>query len=143
MSETVYLTCVKVGSKLRVRIISEGYNPDANCQFPRAIRLEGRKYSVPVLAVTFSKGPAGKFFYRVRKSAITVVDEIELVNKVFGEEKSMCVICWDEENDVVVVPCGHYCMCQTCAEVLQKSTQKCPLCRGKISMIVDRSQIQT
>lgn len=143
MSETVYLKCVKVGSKLRVRIISDGYNFNANCQFPRSIRIDGRKYSAPVSAITFAKGPAGKFFYRVRKSAITVVSEIESVSKVYGDEKSMCVVCWDKENDVVIVPCGHFCLCQNCAEVLQKSTQKCPLCRSKISMVVDRSQIQT
>jgi hypothetical protein len=143
MSEIVYLKCVKVGSKLRVRIISDGYNPNANCQFPRAIRRERRKYSVPVSAISFAKGPAGKFFYRVRKGDITVVGEIESVNKVYGDEKSTCVVCWDEENDVVVVPCGHFCLCQKCAGVLQNSTRKCPLCRGEISMVVDRSQIQT
>ncbi len=143
MSEIVYLKCVKVGSKLRVRIISNGYNNNANCQFPRVIRRVGRKYSVPVSAISFAKGPTGKFFYRVRKSAITVVDKIESVNKIYGDEKSMCVVCWDKENEIVVVPCGHYCLCQNCAEVLQKSTQKCPLCRSTINMIVDRSQIQT
>ena len=45
--QQVYLECVREKSKLRVRIISPGYYSDANCQFPRAIRVEGRKYSVP------------------------------------------------------------------------------------------------
>jgi len=40
--DIVYLQCVKVKNKLRVRITTPGYKNDANCQFPRAIRVEGR-----------------------------------------------------------------------------------------------------
>ncbi len=53
----VRLQCVKEGSKLRVRIISHGYNHDANCQFPRNIRAPGRQYSVPISDVSFTEGP--------------------------------------------------------------------------------------
>lgn len=35
------LKCVKEGSKLRIKIISDGYLNSANCQFPRALRVMG------------------------------------------------------------------------------------------------------
>ena len=65
--ELVRLKCVKEGSKLRVRIISAGYNPRANCQFPRAIRVEGREYTYPATDVVFAESAQHKFFYRIMK----------------------------------------------------------------------------
>lgn len=48
----VELVCIKVQSKLRVRITSPGYLNDANCQFPRDLRVEGRRFQVPAVYVT-------------------------------------------------------------------------------------------
>lgn len=42
----VIVQCVKEGSKLRVKVISSGYNSDWMVQFPRNIREEGVKYLV-------------------------------------------------------------------------------------------------
>ncbi len=85
--EDVRLRCVKVSGKLRVRIISNGYNPDANCQFPRKIREEGREYTAPSSAITFSEGPNLKFFYRVKKSQITIIQQDITIEKVFGDNE--------------------------------------------------------
>ncbi len=46
ISEGVVLQCIKEGSQLRVRIISEGYNSQWNVQFPNELRQEGAKYLV-------------------------------------------------------------------------------------------------
>jgi predicted DNA-binding WGR domain protein len=46
ISAGVVLQCVKEGSQLRVRIISEGYNLQWNVQFPNELRQEGAKYLV-------------------------------------------------------------------------------------------------
>lgn len=153
-SPLVYFKCVKERSKLRVRIISPGYNNEANCQFPRAIRRDGGRYSAPPTAITFARGPAGKFFYRVSKSYIKTVDAIEditqdlaevkvSVDKVYEDEDSGCVVCLDAGHEVVIVPCGHFCMCKECATTLQHSTHKCPMCRGRIDLLVTKDQIQT
>ena len=151
----VYFQCVSDGPKLRVRIISPGYNREANCQFPRAIRVPGRKYSAPASYLRFARGSAGKFFYRVRKAGITVLDDgVEVkfraddvkvkLDKVYGEEDDpTCVICLSEERSVVIVPCGHYCMCTDCAGHIAHSTQKCPMCRGRVDLVVTRENIQT
>ena len=66
MVDFVRLKCVKEGSKLRIKIVSPGFSPDANCQFPKNIRLEGREYEVPAGDVSLCD-TRGKFFYRVKK----------------------------------------------------------------------------
>jgi uncharacterized protein YggU (UPF0235/DUF167 family) len=147
---TIYLKCVREGSKLRVRITSPGYNNQANCQFPRAIRSVGKKYSVPPEAITFARGPAGKFFYRIKKNLITVLDYDTLppetkvnVDRIYEDENADCVVCMDASHEVVIVPCGHFCMCKECANILQNSSGKCPMCRGDIHLVVGKDQIQT
>lgn len=45
---------------------------------------------------------------------------------------SECVVCMELESQVIFLPCGHVCCCQTCSDALQS----CPLCRGSISQRV-------
>lgn len=141
--ELIYFTCVKANSKLRVRIISPGFNHEANCQFPRAIRLEGRKYSAPRSNLSFAQNN-GKFFYRVSKHNIKIIDDIPeqkiKMDKIYETEE--CVICMENDNEVVMYPCGHFCMCKSCSDQIIKTTNKCPLCRKQITMAVTRDQLQ-
>jgi len=139
----VYFTCVKVKSKLRIRITSQGYKNGANCQFPRAIRKEGGQYRAPTHAVTLAK-QHGKYFYRVSRSAVEIIEdtsEVPTLEKVFKEEGD-CVVCMDASPEMAVAPCGHFCMCQKCATRMQKDGKSCPMCRGTISAIVPEDQIQ-
>ncbi len=48
----VLVQCVRDGSKLRARVVSDGYDPNLNMRFPRAIRQDGILYVVD--AVTLS-----------------------------------------------------------------------------------------
>ncbi|ACC82084.1 vWA domain-containing protein [Nostoc punctiforme] len=57
----VELYCVREGGKLRVKVISEGYDSAKNVQFPRSIRAEGARYVVEGLELS-NEGT----FYRVR-----------------------------------------------------------------------------
>ncbi|MEH1928230.1 vWA domain-containing protein [Nostoc sp.] len=57
----VELYCVREGGKLRIKVMSKGYDSTKNIQFPRAIRAEGARYVVEGLEVS-SDGT----FYRVR-----------------------------------------------------------------------------
>ncbi len=45
-SAGVMVECFKEGGKLRVRVISAGYNKELRCQFPKGIRKEGARYMV-------------------------------------------------------------------------------------------------
>ncbi|NEP62709.1 MAG: VWA domain-containing protein [Symploca sp. SIO2G7] len=56
----VLVKCVREKGKLRVRVISEGYNQDFNVQFPRRLREEGATYLVEEIKLSADGG-----FYRV------------------------------------------------------------------------------
>ncbi len=55
----VILKCDRIKGKLRIRVISEGYNPEFNVQFPRSIREEGASYLVDKVELS-----ANGTFYR-------------------------------------------------------------------------------
>ncbi|WP_254174233.1 vWA domain-containing protein [Planktothrix pseudagardhii] len=55
----VLVECIREGGKLRVRVISDGYNPEFNVQFPRHIREEGVTYIVEEIKLS-----ANGDFYR-------------------------------------------------------------------------------
>ena len=46
VGDGVLVQCLKDKSKLRARVVSDGYNPDWNMRFPRSIREEGMMYVV-------------------------------------------------------------------------------------------------
>lgn len=54
----VLLKCEKIGGKLRIRVISEGYNSDLNVQFPRSIRENGVTYVVDKVELV----PSGNYY---------------------------------------------------------------------------------
>eukprot|EP01103_Thecamoeba_quadrilineata_P001057 TRINITY_DN10936_c0_g1_i1.p1 TRINITY_DN10936_c0_g1~~TRINITY_DN10936_c0_g1_i1.p1 ORF type:complete len:389 (+),score=76.94 TRINITY_DN10936_c0_g1_i1:69-1235(+) len=43
-------------------------------------------------------------------------------------ETHICKVCNEQEIDVLLLPCGHFCVCETCASSLPLS--KCPICRA-------------
>lgn len=139
--DSVFFKCVKEGSRLRVRISTSGYFPEANVQFPRSIRKVGATYTAPSAAVTLARGPAGKYFYRVKKGEIVCKDIIYEVKGLFSGDDSDCVICMSNPYDVVIVPCGHYCICRECSNKLIESGMNCPICRGNIDAAVSRDKI--
>jgi hypothetical protein len=150
--EFVRLKCVKEGNKLRIKIISPGYSSEANCQFPKNIRVDGREYTVPKSDVVLAD-TRGKFFYRIKKNNITVHDGPAPVDpsldlsklKVYGDENLVeCNVCMNDvlaQPDIVFVifsPCGHFCCCSGCA----KQLKICPMCRAKIGQLVTKDQLQ-
>ncbi len=57
----ITLRCEKVGGKLRIRVTADGFDPNKNVQFPRAIREEGVTYLVDHVLPS-----ADGSFYRVQ-----------------------------------------------------------------------------
>lgn len=61
VGDAVELHCVREGGKLRVKVLSDGYDSSKNVQFPRAIRAEGARYVVAGLELSNDGS-----FYRVQ-----------------------------------------------------------------------------
>ena len=137
--EFVELKCVKEKSKLRVKIVTPGYFNDANCQFPRDLRIEGRKFRVRpehVKLVTMR----GKWFYSVLKQDhIEIVKDEDLKDMIIYEDKddNICSICMTDEKRMVFNPCGHYYTCINCSKIFEK----CPYCSKPIDSTIDRTLI--
>ena len=58
-------------------------------------------------------------------------------------EESLCVVCLDAPRWYAMVPCGHQCVCETCAKEFKPKTVKkrktrkdCPVCRAKIDQTI-------
>ena len=58
-TDKVVVECFAQGSKIRARVVSDGFDPTKNCQFPKAIRAVGKRFTVDTVV------DAGSF-YRVR-----------------------------------------------------------------------------
>ena len=149
MDDYVQFKCIKEKSRLRIKIISPGYNHEANCQFPRNIRTNGGLYKAPKSSVSFGKGPRGKFFYRVHRNSIQIIDKKELekdvkikINKIYEDKKDRdCLVCFENPHTIIFVPCGHYCICNECNINLKKNNYICPMCRSHIELAVTEDQI--
>jgi hypothetical protein len=135
---SVELVCVKVKSKLRVRITTPGYLNQANCQFPRDLRVEGRRFEVPAHFVRLVQ-LRGKHFYSVPRGVAKVIDfdQQNAIQIYEDEDSSECAICLCEPKQMVFVPCGHYYCCNSCTRRLQK----CPICRELIAHSIVKSEL--
>lgn len=148
----VLLKCVKEGSRLRVKMMSSApFIKGINCQFPRNIRQEGLYYvlkSEDISLKTNFYSAMGKniiihqtFNIEEIKNYINDLDNTDNKIKprvIFGDdEEPECIVCLTENKTIVFSPCGHYCCCSDCS----KQCKKCPLCRGNILSMLNRSEI--
>jgi len=144
--EYVYLKCVKDKSKLRVRIISDGYLKYANCQFPRDLRQVDRVYKVRRRAINLIR-TRGTYFYSVKsKNDIEIITEFDEKSceidfsklTVYEDEtQEECLICYCNKKSVVFFPCGHFYTCGDCS----KKIEKCPICREKITSSINKEEM--
>lgn len=49
------------------------------------------------------------------------------------KENRTCVICYDNDRSIGLLPCGHLCICGVCSG----SITKCPMCRVKVKGVVN------
>ena len=63
--------------------------------------------------------------------------EVQDIKGVSDDSSKECTICMSEPSNVIIMPCGHMCVCQSCGEELKKSKHNmCPVCRGAIQSLV-------
>ena len=61
-------------------------------------------------------------------------DDLKLEVENEKDEK-LCIICVDNNRNILLQPCNHFCMCNKC--MLYKKWAKCPLCRQHIQSTLD------
>lgn len=53
----------------------------------------------------------------------------------FGEER--CCVCLDAKPQAVSEICGHRALCNECADIVERGTKQCPICRLRFARRVD------
>ncbi|XP_070573619.1 mitochondrial ubiquitin ligase activator of NFKB 1-like [Ptychodera flava] len=66
---------------------------------------------------------------RNRQRANSDSEPAEQAENPNGDE--LCIICLTNPREVVILNCGHICLCETCVEWLE--TRNCPICRQSIA----------
>lgn len=61
-----------------------------------------------------------------------IVTGINQIVKDENKEKKMCPVCFDNEVNTALVPCGHT-YCKGCSEADRSRFAKCPQCRSQIN----------
>jgi hypothetical protein len=52
------------------------------------------------------------------------------------KQNDSCCVCFDGNKTHLFAPCGHKCVCATCAAKIMERDARCPMCRAKCSMFV-------
>lgn len=73
-------------------------------------------------------------YYRPFHDPIELRNEEESKKKVVKDgEPPKCIVCWERERTIAVIPCGHYIYCRECFEIINSSSDNaCSICRKPI-----------
>lgn len=55
-------------------------------------------------------------------------------------EDDICVVCYSEKSDIVIMQCGHSDICEECAKDIWRSSEVCFICQQKIDYIAKTEQ---
>lgn len=135
----VLVKCI-YDKRLRMRIISPGYYNYLNCQCAREIRIKDKIYEIESSEITLNTS-RGKWFYIFSSDPQLLEDKFdkELFKniKIYDSGDEYCIICLENQKNKILVPCGHYILCNKCAN----KVDKCPLCRTHITNKINPSDI--
>jgi len=51
-----------------------------------------------------------------------------------SNDANLCVICLDKPKSIVLVPCGHVCICSSCSRL--SNLTNCPICRDPVNTML-------
>ena len=74
-----------------------------------------------------------------RREMLRAINELraarESGNYNEGDDAQGCVICISNPREVVLLDCGHICLCLSCADALPHP-RLCPMCRQNVQRII-------
>ncbi|XP_078523123.1 E3 ubiquitin-protein ligase NEURL3 [Lissotriton helveticus] len=77
------------------------------------------------------------FISRSTASAPSPTKTVPAIPQLYPEgQLESCVVCFSSKVNVVILPCGHACLCYSCAQKVFKAFAKCPMCRGSMHQIL-------
>lgn len=68
------------------------------------------------------------------KKALEVT--VEITKRTFSEQNT-CVVCQDSKKTHTFLPCGHRCVCGSCALQIFQRTRRCPICRKHAQQAIE------
>ncbi|XP_041348898.1 mitochondrial ubiquitin ligase activator of nfkb 1-like [Gigantopelta aegis] len=113
-------------------------------------KFESQSFVYKVITIIFGAISTGLTFYLIwkftkkymeHKRNRRIFDEIRATTRTAFEsdaaeaDSSMCIICLSHPRDVIVLDCGHVCMCSNCAQILPEP-KRCPMCRIDVKRFV-------
>ena len=77
--------------------------------------------------------------WQSRREMMRAVNELRAARERGGrdedDDSQTCVICLSNPREVVILDCGHICVCLSCAEALPHP-QHCPVCRQNVTRVI-------
>lgn len=62
--------------------------------------------------------------------------QVPFISSAVRDSQDSCLICNDRPKEVVIVPCGHKCLCVQCGGAYRSHYFLCPICRNRIRDII-------
>eukprot|EP01117_Protostelium_nocturnum_P002100 TRINITY_DN12740_c0_g1_i1.p1 TRINITY_DN12740_c0_g1~~TRINITY_DN12740_c0_g1_i1.p1 ORF type:complete len:334 (-),score=77.50 TRINITY_DN12740_c0_g1_i1:35-1036(-) len=73
---------------------------------------------------------------RLMQPSAPLADE-NMKREVEAEKEKNCMVCFENQVNCVLIPCGHMGFCYDCGEKIREDDyHACPLCRTEIQMVV-------
>jgi len=79
-----------------------------------------------------SNSSSPSYSIKVYKSLVQTEQGLYEMQDIYGtsdegasDQDEKCIICWDNDREVTLLPCRHMCVCQECFQQIDK----CPICR--------------
>jgi hypothetical protein len=146
MNDIITLKCVKDGDNLYMRITSIGYctnnvrsshnmclnhHYQVNAGNIKVVKEDGLVFyniSAPINDIT-SDYFSNLIPYDVTSNDVTITQNIVFNSFLY------CAICCIAKRDTIIIPCGHFYMCESCS--IGKDIICCDICNGKIEEVIN------
>jgi len=94
--------------------------------------LELVMMGVSMLLVIFAWGEVGK----AKEEAASLRGELRQARcEQADRQGTVCTVCLVQPRQAVLQPCGHVCLCSSCALRIQHEDNQCPMCRSTIEKV--------
>ena len=114
----------------RIRLVRENERVRLNLEEIVRARQE-RNHNTGTTNSNLQENSTGSF-----NQEETEIDQSQISNNretdPFGVSPQTCIVCLNEQREVILMNCGHVCVCAGCAMQIMTARPICPVCRADI-----------